>query len=473
MMSGVAARRAAHGAGFLVFRQWVSHGEPVIPNVIEMAVPVFFLLIGVELLMSWLAGRANYRFNDSINDLSLGIIDQVGGAFLKSFIFAGYLYLYHTHRLLEIPNGSVVAWIACFLLYDLAYYWAHRASHEINIIWASHIPHHQSEEYNLSVALRQGLFQGCLFWMFYLPLGFIGFSPLLFLVCAQIDTIYQFGIHTRTIGKLGPLEWFMNTPSHHRVHHGKNPKYIDKNHGGVFIIWDRLFGTFQAEEEEPLYGTATPLRSWNPVWANFHYWIDLARLSWRAPRWSDKFMVWFMKPAWRPQGLERSGPPVSETREFYLKYDPKAPLGVSIYALAQFVPSLLIGVFFMKHERAMDLAERAGVAGLVIMTLVCIGGLLEGKRWAFLVELARLPVLATASLIWLHQFVGLASALGQVLAVVSFAAVLACAAWLVAFRHAFTRPFGSIEQTSDTVSSVESARAPHAAAVETPMAGAK
>ncbi|MBX7258809.1 MAG: sterol desaturase family protein [Candidatus Hydrogenedentes bacterium] len=443
------------------------------PNFIDMAVPVFFLLIGVELLVSWFARRANYRFNDSINDLSLGIIDQVGGAFLKSFVFVGYLYLYHHHRLFDIPNNSVLAWIACFLLYDLAYYWAHRASHEINIVWASHIPHHQSEEYNLSVALRQGLFQGCLFWIFYLPLGYIGFSPLLFIACAQLDTIYQFGIHTRTIGKLGPLEWFMNTPSHHRVHHGKNPKYIDKNHGGVLIIWDRLFGTFQAEEEEPLYGTATPLRSWNPVWANVHYWIDLARLAWNAPRTRDKFLVWFMKPAWRPEGLEKQGPPASETREFYLKYDPKVPVGVSMYAFAQFLPTLVIGIFFMKNERAMEWTERAGVAGLVIMTLVCIGGLLEGKRWAFLVELLRLPVFATACVIWCSRFFGLDTASGLALAIASVVTIAVLLAWVFAHRRVFTRPFGAIENNYYTTTPVEQKRLPDPSSTESPLVSAK
>ncbi len=385
----------------------------MVPNLIEMAIPVFFLLIGVEWFVSWIQRRANYRFNDTINDLSMGTLDQVGGAFLKSVVFVGYLYLYKHHRILDISMASTVAWAACLLFYDLMYYWAHRASHEVNIMWGSHIPHHQSEEYNLSVALRQGVFQGCFFWIFYLPLALTGFPPAMFIVMASVDTLYQFWIHTRTIGKLGPLEWVLNTPSHHRVHHAKNPKYIDRNHGGMLIVWDRLFGTFKEEEEEPIYGTATPLRSWNPVWANIHYWIDLAKLAWKAPHWRDKLRVWFMKPAWRPAGLEKAGSPAYLRREFYQKYDPKVPVSLSVYVLVQFIPTIIIATSFLKKESTMEWTERAGVGGLIVMTLVCIGGLLEGKRWALLLETLRLPVLGGAALIWTHRAFGLGSAGGS------------------------------------------------------------
>ncbi len=430
----------------------------MIPNLIEMAIPVFFILIGVELVVSYLQRKANYRFNDTINDLSLGMTAQVGGAFLKSIVFVGYLYVYREHRLFDLSMGSVTPWIACLLMYDLMYYWAHRASHEINIMWGSHIPHHQSEEYNLSVALRQGVFQGCFFWLFYLPLALIGFPPVMFITMASVDTLYQFWIHTRTVGKLGPLEWFMNTPSHHRVHHAKNPKYIDKNHGGVLIVWDRLFGTFKEEEEEPVYGTATPLRSWNPVWANIHYWIELARLTWQAPRWRDKILVWFMKPAWRPRGLERTGIPAYLAREFYRKYDPKICIGLSLYNFVQFVPAFIIAMTFLKKEEYMTVTERVGVAGLVIMTLVCIGGIFESKRWALLLETARLPVLGGAAVIWIHRAFGIDSWTGQGLVALVMLDVVALMLWLMNYRHIFTRSFGPVEESQETTCEVEPER---------------
>jgi hypothetical protein len=309
--------------------------------------------------------------------------------------------------------------------------------------------------------------------MFYLPLAVVGFSPLMFLVCAQIDTLYQFWIHTRTVSKLGPIEWVFNTPSHHRVHHAKNPKYIDKNHAGVLIIWDRLFGTFKEEEEEPVYGTATPLRSWNPVWANIHYWIELARLAWQAPRLRDKFLVWFMRPAWRPKGLETQGPPAYLTRAFYQKYDPKMPASVTWYVFAQFVPALIIGTVFIHHEMGMTWMGRVGVAGLVIMTLVCIGGLLEAKRWAFLLELLRLPVFAAACVLWAHDYLDLPTMPGRVLAGIAIAATVALYVWFVRYRPIFTRPFGKLGCTEDTMLDLEPARRPETPPGDSTMVSAK
>ncbi|GMW03901.1 MAG: hypothetical protein AMXMBFR84_50350 [Candidatus Hydrogenedentota bacterium] len=428
----------------------------MVVNLIIYAIPVFFLLIGVELIVCWIAKRQYYRFNDTINDLSMGTVDQIGGAFLKSIVFVGYLYIYENHRLFDIPDQSIVAGAACLLFYDLMYYWAHRASHEINVIWGSHIPHHQSEEYNLSVALRQGVFQGCFFWIFYLPLAWTGFSPWLFLLMAQIDTLYQFWIHTRTVGKLGPLEWFLNTPSHHRVHHGKNPKYIDKNHGGILIIWDRLFGSFQEEEEEPLYGTATPLRSWNPVWGQIHYWIDLGRLAAQAPRWRDKALIWFMKPAWRPEGMKKHTPAYL-TKAFYEKYDARVPLGVSLYVLSQFVPSLLAGTLFLASERDMALPEKTAIGALLVLSLTVAGGLLESKRWAFRFELVRVPVALAMAGYYALLFVGDGTAaIGIAVGLVLTWALWT--GWLLRYRRVFTRDAGSVPWDEQSVVPVESER---------------
>ncbi|MDZ4859854.1 MAG: sterol desaturase family protein [Candidatus Hydrogenedentes bacterium] len=427
-------------------------------NLIEMAIPAFFLLILVEVCLSLLIRRRVYRYTDSINDLSMGIVDQVGGAFLKSIVFAGYLFLFQNYRLFDIPAGSIAAAIGCLAMYDFMYYWAHRSSHDVNIIWGSHIPHHQSEEYNLTVALRQGVFQGCFFWIFYLPLALIGFHPTLFILMASIDTLYQFWIHTRTIGKLGPLEWVLNTPSHHRVHHAKNPKYIDRNHGGILIIWDRIFGTFMEEEEEPIYGTATPLRSWNPVWGQVHYWIDLFKLAWSAPRWQDKLLVWVKRPAWRPQGLEKQGPPAYLTEAFYQKYHPRIPGGLSLYTVFQFIPALLIGTAFLAYESTMTWQTRTGVAGLVIITLVCIGGIFESKRWALHLEIVRHPVMSVTAFIFASIHFGLDSPAGVVAAAFGTVYSTTMLAWVLQYREVFVRAFGPIEESAATTASVEPGR---------------
>lgn len=225
---------------------------------IALSIPLFFLLMGIELAWSAWSGRKVYRFNDFVANLGCGIGSQVVGAFTKTMVFAVYLWVYDHGRLFTLEN-SVLTWIATFLLIDLLYYWFHRLSHEINFLWAAHIVHHQSEEYNLSVALRQSWWQGLFSFWFYIPVAVLGVHPVTILTVGAFVTLYQFWIHTKALGKLGPVEWLFNTPSHHRVHHGSDPKYIDRNHAGTLIIWDRLFGTYQVEEEEPLYGITTPL----------------------------------------------------------------------------------------------------------------------------------------------------------------------------------------------------------------------
>ncbi|HNL10802.1 MAG TPA: sterol desaturase family protein, partial [Turneriella sp.] len=268
-------------------------------NLIALAVPVFFISIAIEVVLSLVLKKKVYRFNDSVSDLSAGMLQELVGVFTKVLLFGVYIIVFDwVHK----PAGAAAAasygipvniwtWIVVFLLVDLIYYVFHRNSHNIAVIWGSHEAHHSSQEYNLSVALRQGAFQRLFSFPYYLPMAVVGFSPLQFMVCSQINTLYQFFIHTRLVGKLGFLEYFMNTPSHHRVHHGVNPKYIDKNHAGVLIIWDKLFGTFQPEEEEPHYGTVKPLTTLNPVWAQLHYFWHLVRMSARA-RGLDKLRVW-------------------------------------------------------------------------------------------------------------------------------------------------------------------------------------
>ena len=181
-------------------------------SLIHLAIPVFFVLIGVELLAARLLERDVYRLADSVSDLSCGILQQVVEVFLKTALFAGYAWLFARHRLFDVPPGAAWAWAACFVGVDFLYYWFHRWSHEVNAGWAAHVVHHQSEEYNLTVALRQGALQPAFSWVFYLPLAVLGFPPAMFLAVSSFNTLYQFWIHTRLIGRLGPLEWVLNTP---------------------------------------------------------------------------------------------------------------------------------------------------------------------------------------------------------------------------------------------------------------------
>lgn len=370
---------------------------------VTYAVPVFFVLMGVELVVAVWQHKHTYRLHDSINDLSCGITEQMVGLFLKGLLFAGYLgtYAFATRTGLNLvdvetysPAGKWLAAIVLFVGVDCAYYWFHRIAHEYNAPWAGHVVHHSSEDYNLAVALRQGTFQGLFSWVFYLPLALAGFPPAWFAAMSSFDTLYQFWIHTRLIGKLGPLEWVLNTPSHHRVHHARNPKYLDKNYAGTLIIWDRIFGTFQLEEEEPVYGLVKPLNSWNPLWANLHVWNELFRDAWLAPRWSDKLRIWFMPPGWRPDGLPPNPPPPEVSRQTVVAYDTTIPRGLNAYAFLHFVVALLLAFGLLAGARSLTQGELIAGVGLVLWALLNLGGIFEYRLWAFASELLRLPVTA-------------------------------------------------------------------------------
>jgi sterol desaturase/sphingolipid hydroxylase (fatty acid hydroxylase superfamily) len=374
-------------------------------NYIVLAIPVFFALIGLELLVARLLERHDYTLADSLNDLSCGIVQQLVEVFAKTALFAAYVFLFARARLFAIPMSSAAAWVACFLGVDFFYYWFHRTSHRVNAVWATHVVHHQSEEYNLAVALRQGAFQGWFSWVFYLPLAILGFPPLMFLTLSAFDTLYQFWIHTRVIGRLGPLEWVLNTPSHHRVHHACNPKYIDRNYAGTLIVWDRMFGTFKEEQDEPVYGITKPLRSWNPVWANLHVWVDLLRKARRTARLADRVRLFLSPPGWQPADLGGFEPPPEVDRATYQKFLTPLPRGLASYVFAQFLLALLGATWLLFRQEAMGLPLRVACATMAVLGLVAVGGLMERRPWAFSLEWVRLPALpllvglATGSLV--------------------------------------------------------------------------
>ena len=368
-------------------------------NYIALAIPFFFLLIGFEVLLTRRTHPEYYRFNDSINDLSTGVTQQVLNIFIKGLLAAGYIYLYAEYRIWEIPLTSTWAWVVCFVGVDFFYYWFHRMSHGINVIWAAHVVHHQSEEYNLTVALRQGALQGAFSWVFYLPLAVLGFPPLMLFTNSSFNTLYQFWIHTRAIGKMGPLEWVINTPSHHRVHHGRNPKYIDKNHAGTFIVWDRLFGTFQVEEEEPVFGITKPLASWNPLWANAHYWVEIWALS-KQCRGFDKILAFTKPPGWKPEYLGgfQPAPPIKEQDN--RKFDAGRGSPFTPYIMGQFVIIAICVTGLLLLEKNLTLIQEAPLALFIVGGLFLFGALLEARGWASKVEIVRavsLPLLIAAA----------------------------------------------------------------------------
>jgi len=361
------------------------------PNPIVLSIPIFFILMGVEIVVERLTHRKLYRLPDSIANLSCGITSQLSGIFFRVLAVGVYEIVYTNLAITHLERNWIY-WTALFFLVDLGYYWGHRLSHEINLFWGGHVVHHQSEEYNLSVALRQSSFQVVWTFFYYLPLAVAGFDTLDFLLISSLNTLYQFWIHTETINRMGWFEYFFNTPSHHRVHHGRNPKYIDKNHAGTLIIWDKMFGTFQQEEERPTYGITTPINSWNGVWANFSHYAIMARELKQISSWRDKIRYLFNKPGWFPESMGGYRAPKPVDRATYQKYDTPAPVVLSYYALFQYVICLLITALFLFSQGNYTLPEKALVAVLISIWVVNSGVLFEQKRWVYVAEWVRIIV---------------------------------------------------------------------------------
>jgi sterol desaturase/sphingolipid hydroxylase (fatty acid hydroxylase superfamily) len=360
-------------------------------NPIVLSIPIFFILIGVELLVERMTHKDLYRLPDAIANLSCGITSQLSGLFLKIFAIGIYQICYENFGFFSWTQNWLY-WLLLFLLVDFAYYWAHRMSHEVNLFWGGHVVHHQSEEYNLSVALRQSSLQVVWTFAFSLPIAFLGFKTLDFALVAALNTLYQFWIHTETIGKMGWFEYIFNTPSHHRVHHGRNPKYIDKNHAGSLIIWDKMFGTFQPEEEKPTYGITKPINSWNAAYANVSHYVEMSKDIRRIPGWWDKFKYLFMKPGWLPQSLGGYQPAPPVDTGSYKKYDTPVPMLLNSYVLFQYVLCLVGTALFLFNADAFVLAEKAILAVMISAVVVISGVLFEQKTWAVYAEWTRITI---------------------------------------------------------------------------------
>jgi sterol desaturase/sphingolipid hydroxylase (fatty acid hydroxylase superfamily) len=376
-------------------------------NLIVQAIPFFFGLIALEVLLAWLLRKRVYRLTDSLADLSCGILSQLIGLFTKGV----GLYMYAlSASVLNLPEalGSTiwnwngwVSWMVAFVAVDFCYYWTHRLSHQVNILWAGHVVHHSSEEYNLTVALRQSSFHGLFTWVFYLPLAVAGIPWEVFGTCYALNLIYQFWVHTQLVRWLGPLEYVLVSPSNHRVHHAVNPEYLDKNHGGVFIVWDILFGTFKVETTPPVYGITKPLASWNPLWANLHtFWWVLETAS-RTRSLVDALKVLFGPPGWQPAYLGGSIPPRKPDQLELPKYEPEVSKYVHAYGLVQFV--MLLGGALAVLLAKLDTEAKLIPALTLVFLLSVLGEVLEGKRWTLWVEGAKPLLFATLGLIAYHS----------------------------------------------------------------------
>jgi sterol desaturase/sphingolipid hydroxylase (fatty acid hydroxylase superfamily) len=301
---------------------------------------------------------------------------------LQSLIFV-YISKYFNVGLLSVKNP--ITWIIAFLLYDLSYYWMHRLHHEIKILWATHSVHHHGEEFNLSTALRQTSTGWLWKWFFYLPMIFLGVPGEVFITVAGINLVYQFWVHTEHIGHLGFLEKIFITPMNHGIHHAKNKEYIDANYGGVFIIWDRMFGTYIPRDPEikPIYGTVSALKSWNPIWANFQIFTTMFKDSIKTKKLSDKIKVWFSKAYWRPDDCIEE----KDSNDFYIKYNPDITSDIKVFSFLQliFTGTVSTSVLFLLSQITYN---EIFIYAIAITALCSMTGLLlEGKKYMYFVIL--------------------------------------------------------------------------------------
>lgn len=359
-------------------------------NPIVLSIPLFFILIGVEMIAVRFFHNPPYRMPDAIANLGCGITSQLSGLFLKVLGIGVYGFLYENTAFFSPNRDHWLYWLTLILLVDFTYYWAHRMSHEVNLFWGGHVVHHQSEDYNLSVALRQSSLQVVWTFSFNLPIALLGYETYDFALITALNTLYQFWIHTETIGKMGWFEYIFNTPSHHRVHHGRDPKYIDKNHAGSLIIWDKMFGTFQREEEPPTYGITKPLNSWNALWANVSHYNFMYHELKQIKGWKDRVKYLFKKPGWLPaaMGGYRPAPPIDPIH--FKKYDTPSPNSLNHYVLFQFVICLIGTALFLNHEMEFSIAEKSLTSLMISWVVVICGVLFERRTWAVHAEYVRI-----------------------------------------------------------------------------------
>nr|XP_004652903.2 alkylglycerol monooxygenase [Jaculus jaculus] len=371
-----------------------------VPDYVKKATPFFISLMLLELTVSWIfRGKPPGRLDDALTSMSAGVLSQLPRLFFRSIEVTTYIYIWENYRLFDLPWDSPWTWYLTFFGVDFGYYWFHRMSHEVNIMWAAHQTHHSSEDYNLSTALRQSALQIYTSWIFYSPMAFF-IPPSVYAVHLQFNLLYQFWIHTEVINNLGPLELILNTPSHHRVHHGRNRYCIDKNFAGTLIIWDRIFGTFEAEKEPIAYGLTHPINTFELFKVQFHHFHYIWTTFWATPGFFHKFSVIFKGPGWGP-GKPRLGlsEEIPEVTGQEVPFSSPVSQVLKIYSVLQFAVMLAFYEETFLNASALSQVTLLLRVFFIILTLTSIGFLLDQRPMAAVLEALRCLVLLT-----LHRF---------------------------------------------------------------------
>jgi len=361
-------------------------------KILVVAMPLFLLMVLLERWYGWRRGKDTYSSMDMISSLSSGITNVVKDVLGLSVSLVAYGWLLDR---VAITNVESTFWTYCiaFIAFDFSGYWVHRLSHEINIFWNKHAIHHSSESFNLACALRQSVSSFVnLFTVFLLPAAVLGVPESVMGVVAPIHLFAQFWYHTQHIDRMGWLEQIIVTPSHHRVHHAINPEYMDKNHGQIFIIWDKLFGTFQEELPNivPVYGITRPVRTWNPIKINFQHLFLLVKDAWQTAKWSDKLRIWFMPTGWRPEDVSLRYPVLKIDDPYNFEvYAPKLDPRTQAWSHVQLVWVFLITIYFFSNLVHIGVPSIFGYGLFIFLSVYAYTEQMDQNPFAWYWELVK------------------------------------------------------------------------------------
>jgi len=360
-------------------------------NFLAFVMPAFFLFLYLEFKLAQRRKKPEiFNYESSVSNISIGIAERLINLFIAASFYQLYYLIYDEYRIFTIPSNLVV-WFSLILMTDFVWYWYHRLGHHVNFFWAAHIVHHHSEAFNFTVAARITTFQAIIRTGFWCVLPFLGFHPTMVITMLLVHGAYSFFTHTQLVGKIKWLEYVFVTPSVHGVHHASDEKYLDKNFGDMFTFWDRLFGTFQSEEEKPKYGLTHPLKSYSFLWQHFHYYFEIFELWKRSKGFKAKFLAIFGSPAQMDQNIR----PLLEKRFLQDKSSSNKRLRFRNYLYIQLGICILFLTVFTYSFEWLSLVDKVFVLSFILITLINCGALLEQRKWIYYLEYVRIYIVSS------------------------------------------------------------------------------
>ncbi|MBP9927258.1 MAG: sterol desaturase family protein [Cyclobacteriaceae bacterium] len=362
-------------------------------NIYALLTPIALGFILLEITLCWYYKKNYISFQEAVANFGTALGNQTMNVLVAAGVYVVYNWLWTNFRLIDNIEMNLVSFLLLLLGIDFIFYWVHRWGHHINIMWAAHSPHHSAEEMNFFVALRASVTQRLFSFMFFWPLTLIGFKPVDIYAMTGLHLFISFLHHTELIPKLWRwIEFIFTTPSHHRVHHGINFAYLDKNFGEFLIIWDRLFGSYAEEDEKVIYGMYSPPNTWNPITINFHYYKLLWKDAVAAPRWIDKLKIWFMPLGWRPEGLAPKPPLVEVTEQNQVRFRSTMFTGSKPYLILHIILGIALMMMVIDPKSPWGTAERWMGSIFLWHMIINWSGIMESTKWLRTSEMIRIII---------------------------------------------------------------------------------